>query len=138
MRLAASLRYSLYAAIAALFGSGAVWIATRYLESWSSDPQSWTALSMRVHGAAALAMLPLAGGAVALHVPSAWREAKNRASGLALGTALIIMTVTGYCLYYAGGESLRAAASVSHWVLGLAAPLFLAVHAWLGRKSGPR
>ena len=138
MRLAASLRYSLYAMTAVLFGSGAAWLATRCLESWAPGPQSWAAVSMRIHGAAAMAVLAIAGGAVALHVTSAWPEGKNRASGLALGTVLIVMTVTGYCLYYTGGESPRAFASLSHWILGLALPLFFAAHAWLGRKSGRR
>ena len=136
MRLGASLRYSLYAMIAVLLGTGALWLATHYVDAWPSDPQGWAAISMRIHGAAAMAMLAIAGGAFALHATSAWREGKNRASGLALGTALVVMAATGYCLYYVGGESPRALASLSHWVLGLAAPLLLVVHAGLGRNAG--
>ena len=136
MRLAASLRHSLYAMIAVLFGNGALWLAVHYIDSWPSDPQGWATMSMRIHGAAAMAMLVIAGGTVALHATSAWRERKNRASGLALGAALVVMTATGYCLYYVGGESPRAFASLSHWVLGLAAPLLFIAHAGLGRKAG--
>jgi hypothetical protein len=141
MRLAASLRYSLYAVTAVLFGSGAMWLATRYLEAWGASAQSWAALSMRVHGATAMAILALAGAAVALHVAAAWRKRENRVSGLALAAALLTLTATGYCLYYAGGESLRAFASLAHWILGLAVPLFFAVHAKLGKtaqKSGAK
>jgi hypothetical protein len=128
MKLAASLRYSLYGTLAALFASGTAWLATRYGARAPFGDSRWSAVSMQVHGAAAMALLVLAGGAIALHVGSAWRERRNRVSGLAVGIALLAMTVTGYLLYYAGEDSERAIASVAHWVVGLAAPLVVAWH----------
>lgn len=132
MRLSASLRYSLYAAAAVLFASGVLWLALHYA---ATAPQTWTGLSMRVHGAAGMMVLPLAGGAAALHAGGAWRERKNRLSGLVLSSVLVVLTLTGYCLYYVGGESLRNFASVTHWLLGLGLPLALAFHATIGRKA---
>jgi cytochrome b561 len=68
--------------------------------------------------------------AVALHVPGAWRERKNRVSGLVMAVALIGLVITGYLLYYAGGESARALASVAHWLPGLALPAVGLWHGW--------
>src|SRR6516165_12761889 len=48
-----------------------------------------------------------------------------------------ILSVTGYGLYYAGGESLRAWTSWIHLAVGLALPLLLILHIWLGKRKRP-
>src|SRR6516165_12743693 len=48
-----------------------------------------------------------------------------------------ILSVTGYGLYYAGGESLRAWTSWIHLAVGLALRLLLVVHIWLGKRTRP-
>jgi len=45
------------------------------------------------------------------------------------------LTVTGYGLYYAGGEMLRAWTSWIHLGIGLALPILLLVHIFLGRRT---
>ena len=126
MRLAPSLRYSLLATATVLFASGVPWLAARYLPGSQSLPEGVATASMRIHGGAAMAILALTGSVVALHVPGAWRERKNLASGVALGVSLIALTVTGYCLYYLGDDYARAIASLGHWLLGLTAlPVFV-------------
>jgi hypothetical protein len=135
MRLAASLRYSLYGLVVALLASGIVWLAVHYFDVVSGDARAWTDLSMRVHGGAAMAVLVVVGITIALHVARAWREHKNRVSGLALAAVLLALTLTGYLLYYAGGDTARAAASAAHWIIGLCLPLLLAAHVYLGRTA---
>jgi hypothetical protein len=135
MRLAASLRYSVYGLAGVLVASGALWLVFHYLVIASQDHAGWAAAAMRVHGAAAMALLVLAGSAISLHATNAWRERKNRSSGIALGLVLIVLTITGYLLYYAGGEAARSLASLSHWIAGLALPGVFAAHALLGRRS---
>ena len=125
----------MYGLTAVLLGSGATWLASRYLEIPQRNPEGWAALAMRVHGAAAMATLAVVGGIAGVHAASAWREGRNRASGIALGATLVVMAITGYVLYYAGAESARSLASVSHWILGLGLPGVLAAHALLGRRS---
>jgi hypothetical protein len=51
--------------------------------------------------------------------------------------ALRYSDVTGYGLYYAGGESLRAWTSWIHLAVGLALPLLLILHIWLGKRTRP-
>lgn len=137
-RLAASLRYSLYAVTATVFASGALWLAARFLPASPALPNGLAAASMRVHGGSAMVLLVLIGWTVSLHAPSAWRQRKNLVSGISLGTALVLLTATGYCLYYLGDESARAVSSVGHWALGLALPAAFACHVWLGRRNRSR
>ena len=134
-RLAASLRYSLYAATAMVFASGALWLAARYLPASRPLADGLATASLRVHGGAALVLLVLIGGTGSLHAPSAWRERKNLVSGISLSTALVVLTATGYCLYYLGDESARTISSLGHWMLGLALPAALACHLWPGRRN---
>ncbi len=130
MRLAASLRYALYTIAALMFASGVTWLAARSvgLDGWLKT------YSLRVHGGAAMALLVLIGAAAALHSAKAWRERKNRISGVLLSATLALLIVTGYLLYYLGDESARSVASIVHWAIGLALPVALAGHAWRRRQ----
>jgi hypothetical protein len=93
---------------------------------------------MRVHGGATMVLLVLIGWTVSRHAPCAWRERRNLVSGISLSTALVLLTATGYCLYYLGDESARAISSLAHWMVGLALPAAFACHVWLGRRNRPR
>ncbi|HEY4639242.1 MAG TPA: hypothetical protein VIG87_04920 [Candidatus Udaeobacter sp.] len=96
--------------------------------------KAWT---MKIHGAAAMAILVLLGMLLSGHVRFAWRARRNRANGSLFLGAFGILTITGYGLYYAGGETLRAWTSWIHLGVGLALPLFLILHICLGRRTRP-
>jgi hypothetical protein len=102
-------RALLYAVLLALFASGV-----------GGEVQSVRALLMKVHGAAAMATLVLIGVLLAKHVPGGWAARANRASGVLLLVGLVWLTLTGYLLYYAGGEQLRQMASDTHLWVGVA------------------
>src|SRR5258708_34589324 len=109
VRLKALQRYFLYSVLALLFCSGAAWAYWNNLVSSPGDfeigAKAW---AMKIHGAAAMAILVLVGMLLTGHVRFAWRASRNRGNGsLFLGT-FGILTVTGYGLYYAGGERVRA------------------------------
>jgi hypothetical protein len=129
------MRLWLYASAAVLWVSGTAWLFAHYFPPAPAPPEGLAATSMKIHGGAAMLLLVLAGVVVALHVPGAWRERKNRVSGLVMATALVGLAVTGYLLYYAGGETARALASVAHWLPGLALPIAGGWHAAAGRRS---
>ncbi len=75
------------------------------------------------------------GALVPLHVLPAWRSRRNRPSGLLICRVMAVLIVSAYGLYYSGDECWRAVLSAVHSWLGLAAPLLLAGHLWLGRRS---
>ena len=97
-------RRLLYGVLALLFFSGAAWAYWNDLVSSPGDFEiSAKAWAMKIHGAAAMAILVLVGMLLTGHVRFAWRARRNRGNGsLFLGT-FGILTVTGYGLYYAGG-----------------------------------
>lgn len=132
MRLPASLRAGFYAFGGVLTASGVAWLAIHYAAA-PGTPGS--GLALEVHGGAAMAILFLAGIVVALHLPRGWRERKNRSSGIVVASLLALLTVTGFLLYYAGDDRLRETASLVHWWVGLAVPLLLWLHTWLGQRA---
>jgi len=138
VRLDPSFRRALYAAIAVLTLTGAGWM----LADWQKDPagpEAWQTVAanlLMVHGGAAMVMLMMLGALIPLHVRRSWRSGRNRLTGptmIAINTALI---VTGFGLYYAGSEFLRAWISDIHIAVGFALPALLALHIWVGRGAG--
>ena len=98
----------------------------------ASPVESWM---LKAHGAAAMATLILLGSLVPMHMKFAWRAGRNLRSGLTLASVFGFLVLTGYGLYYAGGERLRAWTSVAHLWVGLALPVLLGLHVWRGKRS---
>lgn len=130
---------AVYAATVALVASGAIWVVLHYFFTVPGEygPQmhpleSWM---LKIHGAAAMAGLIVYGSLLPLHVRRAWTIRRNIALGIALIVLLLALTITGYLLYYAGGEQLRPLVSAAHWIPGLVVPVLLAWHVVSGRAA---
>lgn len=136
IRLKRLQRYLLYIVLLALFLSGAAWAYWNHLTALPGDfeasAKSWV---MKIHGGAAMAILVLIGMLLNGHVRFAWRARRNRTNGSIFLSAFAVLIITGYGLYYAGGEKLRAATSWIHLAVGLALPILLLIHILLGRRS---
>lgn len=138
IRLKRLQRYSLYAVLFLLFFSGGAWTYWNYLIGSPGDFEaSAKAWAMKIHGAAAMAILVLIGMLLSAHVRFAWRARRNRGNGSVFLSAFAVLTVTGYGLYYAGGERPRAWMSWIHLAVGLALPILLLVHIFLGKRTRP-
>jgi hypothetical protein len=132
-------RYLVWPILLGLWLSGALWLVfhdflmrpgefgltAHPLEQW------W----LRAHGAFAFASLWLLGLLSVAHVEERWTWRRQRGSGLVLLGAYVWLALSGYLLYYAGGEELRAAVSVGHWAVGLMALLLLVLHRRLRRRA---
>jgi magnesium-transporting ATPase (P-type) len=135
IRLKRLQKYCLYAVLALLFLSGLAWAYWNYLWSpgdFETGAKTW---AMKIHGAAAMAVLVLIGMLLSAHVRFAWRARRNRANGSVFLSAFAVLTITGYGLYYAGGERMRAWTSWIHLGVGLALPILLLIHIFLGRRT---
>lgn len=119
-RLPLAQRILLYGSLLVLLLTGVAWEAL--------SPGPWAAVLMRVHGALAMLTLVLIGTLATQHIPAGWASLKNRWSGILLLGAMAWLVVSGYLLYYAGGESLRRVASQSHLWVGLAAGVMVGLH----------
>jgi hypothetical protein len=136
IRLKRLQRYFLFTVLALLFLSGVAWAYWNYFAAspgdFNASAKAWV---MKIHGAAAMAVLVLIGMLLSAHVRFAWRARRNRANGSLFLSAFAVLTATGYGLYYAGGETLRVWTSWIHLGIGLVLPILLLVHILLGRRT---
>lgn len=138
IRLRRLQRYFLYVVLVLVFLSGVAWAYWNYLAASPGDFEMGAkAWAMKIHGAAAMAVLVLVGMLLNEHVRLAWRARRNRANGSIFLSAFAFLTITGYVLYYAAGERLRAWTSWVHLAIGLVLPILLLIHVLLGRRTRP-
>jgi hypothetical protein len=143
LRLSSRQRLWLYGSFAVLFITGVAWwvVGTWFSAETEFGPQEnglqpWM---LRAHGAAAMIALVVLGSLLPNHVFTGWRMNRNRFTGGGIVALCVALTITGYGLYYAGGEALRSVTSLTHLGLGFAFPVALIWHIRRGRalrKSG--
>ena len=135
-RLSRRHRLFLHGSLGTSFASGLAWWLLAHFGQIEGEfgpaPHPAQAWLLRLHGAAAFASLLTLGALLPIHVKRAWRAAKNRRSGTALGSLVALQILTGYALYYAA-DALRDRAGQVHLALGLGLPVMLALHIVLGR-----
>lgn len=132
IKLTSRRRLLTYAIALGLWASGAAWVALHFLLRTRGDfgPETnpiepW---ALKAHGAFAFATLWLMGLLWGVHVVNGWRAGRRRWSGAILLGLALVLTLTGYLLYYAGGDALRSLVSLAHWTLGLGAPAAFLLH----------
>jgi hypothetical protein len=81
-----------------------------------------------------MGFLVIVGTVLLNHVVRAWHLRRNHKSGLVFMGLLAAMVLTGYALYYFGGEETRPWISKAHWIAGLASTAVLPIHVVLGRR----
>jgi hypothetical protein len=136
LRLDPLFRWTVYGLVAALFVTGAAWLAADALKDGSSG-ELWQAMAanlLMLHGGGAMGFLILFGALFALHVRRAWRSRKNRLSGAVMLAFNATLIVTSFGLYYLGSETLRPWASGIHLGIGLGLPVLFLVHVLAGRR----
>jgi 4-amino-4-deoxy-L-arabinose transferase-like glycosyltransferase len=141
-RLAAWQTWLLSLSGTGLWLSGAAWLLLHYygqvqgefgLEMNLAEP-----LAMKVHGLVMIPALLGLGGLFVAHIPKGWHHRGQRVAGSILGAILIVLIASGYLLYYAGGEDLRAWTSLIHWAIGLGLPVVFVWHYVQGRRAHKR
>lgn len=121
----------LYITTAVLWLSGMIWLC---LPEISTGRPSL----LKIHGAAAMVFLMVFGMLYKDHIRRGWKREEQRPSGLSLVTLCSVLVVTGWGLYYLGGESIRQWNSTIHTVFGVALPALIALHVWLSRRPVKR
>lgn len=135
------MRLTFHTTSAVLFLSGAVWAWVHHLDETARAGEALRQFKpwlFKVHGFSAMTFVLLLGMLLTGHVRRGWRARKNQRNGAFFLTSVCLLTLSGYALYYIGGESLRAGARAFHLWLGLATPALLVWHIRSGRKSETR
>jgi cation transport ATPase len=132
----------LYSSTLSLYVTGTVWAWLHHVNRGVADDfpsasptEPWM---MKLHGAAAMAILIILGTLLPGHVRYAWHARRNRPNGIALLAVFAFLIASGYGLYYSGDERLRWWTSWSHLAIGLVLPAVIILHIWRGQRSSVR
>ena len=136
-RLGSLHKFFLYSATGLLWLTGLIWLLFHYYGHHQGDfgdmPTPIEPLMMKIHGAAAMGILLVVGALVSAHIRRGWALKRNRLSGVIITAVFALLMVSGWILYYVGGEQVRNVTSVLHWVVGLALPLIIVLHILMWR-----
>lgn len=137
IRLSGVHRTILYAAFTVLFLSGAAWSLLNIGGDRQSDADVARPLApilLDIHGAAAMLALLVLGSLIPQHIKWAWSGRMNRVTGTLMLSTQSLLVMSGYALYYAGNEDMRALAHDLHVAIGLGFPIILLWHILEGRR----
>jgi hypothetical protein len=130
-----------YGSCAVLFLSGAAWLVARYFlrqpGEFGETVHPLEPWSMKLHGAAVMAVLFFLGTLLNGHIRRAIKARRNRGSGWSMIALLAWLTLSGFVLYYLAGEADRHLWSLAHWAGGLLFGPLVIVHIALGRRTRP-
>ena len=132
-------RWLTFVSLGMLLLSGLAWLYLHYFVTVATDfgvaPHPSQAWWLKLHGLAAMAALIIFGSLMPGHIRRAWQHKKNRGSGGTMVATMVALSLTGYALYYIGGEEWRPIISVVHWIWGAAMLPLIALHIVLGRRA---
>jgi len=115
-----------------LWISGLGWLVSHYFigprDALSPAPNPLEPWWLRVHGAFAYLAVWTLGLLWGMHIFRAWGKQRRRWTGSMLFSALALLAITGYLLYYVASDSARAIISPLHWLLGIALLLAYVTH----------
>ncbi|OGS94935.1 MAG: hypothetical protein A3H31_04615 [Gallionellales bacterium RIFCSPLOWO2_02_FULL_57_47] len=117
--------------------SGVLWIVIGWnldAEDYTDPLRAWRHRVLGLHGISAYVLLWITGRLYSLHQHGNWRAQRNRASGMALSGALLLLAGSGLALYYPPHEDWRDALSIFHQVSGVVLVLLVLLHVWLAKK----
>jgi protein-S-isoprenylcysteine O-methyltransferase Ste14 len=128
-----------YSIFGALFFSGVFWLLLHYFPGRQDElilqSKPLKPSLMKIHGAAAMAALVILGVMIPSHMRRAWDKKRNRKPALVILSAVLFLILSGYALYYFGGEEMRPWISRFHSIAGCLLPLILLWHITTGRKE---
>ncbi len=137
LRLSRRRRYTLYFISIGVLLTGVLWLIYHYFMrtqgpfGYQNNPLE--VLWLELHGAFSFASLWMFGLLWSVHIVRGWNMRWRRWSGGAVVGAVLLLTITGYMLYYLESRAWRDWTSIVHWVVGLAGLVLFFIH-WLSKS----
>jgi quinol-cytochrome oxidoreductase complex cytochrome b subunit len=120
----------------ALWLTGCLWLILHYFLLQTSDfgpvQNPWAPVVLKIHGWIAVASVFLLGWITARHVSDRLPQAAKRVSGVTIATVAVMLSLTGYALYYTT-DRLHDLAALAHEALGAGAIIPALTH-WRRRR----
>jgi len=138
LRLPKIRRYTVYVVSIGVWLTGLLWVIYHYFLrtpgpfGFRNNPLE--ILWLELHGAFSFAAMFALGLLWIIHVVRGWNARWRRWSGGFLVGLTIVLTISGYGLYYLDSREAREFVSVVHWVIGLASIVFFFLH-WLSKSA---
>jgi hypothetical protein len=131
-------RLTLYVAFALLWVTGIGWLI---LDLWFTvpgefgvTPHVWAAPLLLAHGVLAVPALVLIGWIAARHATPQWKAPLRRRSGGLFAAVLLLLSVSGFGLFFLASDSGQRVTAVAHEWIGVLFTLFLLEHWFFGRR----
>ena len=138
-KISTKYRYFFYLMLMMSFISGSgYWLLKNYFMSEGDfGPQAHFLQYplLQSHGFFAFWMLLCFGAIFASHIPVNWHRKQGRKSGVALLSAIGVLLICSYSLYYLVSQDWHWLLANSHTVIGITLPFILILHLKLARKS---
>ncbi len=132
IRLTPIRRWLVYGMGIGLWTSGVLWLLFHYFMTRDTEfgpaPSALEPWWLAIHAGFGFATVWMMGLLWGVHIVGGWRMWRHRVSGSTLLAFLVWLVVSGYLLYYLGGDETRAVVSLAHWIIGLALPLPFVMH----------
>jgi hypothetical protein len=135
--MSTALRRAIYVVCALLWASGCAWLLVHFffpmMTAFGPGPNPWEPVFLHIHGWVAVCGVFLLGWLTAGHISDRWRQSRNRVTGFSLAGFAVILTLSGYALYYSTDHFHDVAAAL-HEALGVAAVIIALLH-WARSSS---
>ena len=141
LKLPAWHEWLIYGTAALLVVTGVAWLLLdrfgKVQGEFGAEPNPALPWLLMSDGIAAYAFAIVGAMLVPVHMRLGWNSGRNRLSGLVLVGISLFLVLSGLGLYYSTSEAIRAAVSLTHWLVGLAIPVAILVHLMRGKGSRP-
>lgn len=137
------LRWSIYLTFGGVWITGCAWLVLHAFfqspDEFGAGRHPWEPSLLWLHGVLSIALAYLFGWIMAQHASEAWRQQKRRLSGGLFTAVIIILSVSGFALFFVTSELWQQQSSRLHEIVGVGVTL-LAMEHWrvLSRRDHDR
>jgi hypothetical protein len=137
-----ALRCAIYVVFGGVWLTGCVWLLLHTYFETADDfgvaQHPWEPVLLRTHGVLSIAVAYLFGWIMARHAAEGWRLRKRRVGGAMFSFVIVVVSVSGFMLFFVANDQLQLQSARLHEVAGLLVTGFAIEH-WRvvnGRRRG--
>ena len=135
-------RFAIFLVFGTLWLSGCLWLILDQFFAqpgpFGSTPHPLQASMRLAHGIIGILSLYLLGWVGARHVLRWWPGRLRRWSGATLAAFFVLLTVTGFALFFLSDDGWQRGAAVAHDILGVTVTVFAVQHWFFARHRAIR